>query len=435
MKNLTCTLIGTLSLLLIWIAPAPAIVYLDVDQPKALFPIAIAQFKNLDGNPDILNVAKNMESVISWDLEFTGLFKILDPAGFLEDPKNAGLTAEDINFQNWSTIGAQGLVKGGFTRKGKEVIIEGRLFDVLAARFLVGRRYIGSEETQRRIAHKFANLIYSTLTGEEGLFETRLAFVKEENKQKEVYLMDFDGFNEKRFSFHGSLALSPRWSPDGNWIAFTTYKGGNPNLYIKDLVSHKEILISRSPGLNISPAWSPDGTELAVTMSKDGNPEIYTVDRQGKVLRKLTDSGAIDVSPTWAPGGNTLAFVSDRDGSPQIFTMDKNGGNVKRITFEGKYNSEPDWSPRGDKIVYSSRRDGGFQICLINPDGTGEIQLTAGGDNESPKWSPDGRHIVYSSTRAGGRQIFSMLANGTNVKQLTKKGKNYSPSWSPPLHD
>jgi TolB protein len=115
--------------------------------------------------------------------------------------------------------------------------------------------------------------------------------------------------------------------------------------------------------------------------------------------------------------------------------MDKNGANVQRITFHGNYNSEPDWSPRGDKIVYSSRRDGGFQICLISPDGTGEIQLTAEGNNESPKWSPDGRHIVFSSNRAGGTQIFSMLANGTTVKQLTKKGKNYSPSWSPPLHD
>ena len=223
MKILIGILIGVLSLNLIFTAPTSAIVYLDVDQPKALFPIAIADFKNLDGNPDILEVAKTMGNIISWDLEFTGLFKILDPASFLEDSRNAGLTAEDINFQNWSTIGAQGLVKGGFSRKGKEVINEGRLFDVLAGRFLVGRRYIGSEETLRRIAHKFANLIYSTLTGEGGLFETRIAFVKEENKQKEVYLMDFDGFNEKRFSFHGSLALSPRWSPDGNWIAFTTY--------------------------------------------------------------------------------------------------------------------------------------------------------------------------------------------------------------------
>ena len=404
-----------------------------ITHAEGRYPIAVSEFKNLDGKADKHNLSQKMAEIISNDLQFTGLFNVLDPAGFLEEPQKSGITGDEIDFMSWSVLGAQGLVKGGFRQKGKNIIIEARLFDVTKGNFLTGRRYIGTKETIRRIAHKFANQIYSTLTGEPGIFETQIAVVKEEGGQKEIYTMDFDGFNEARFSFHGSIALSPRWSPDGNWIAFTSFKGGNPNLIIKDFMTRKEFIASQYQSLNIAPDWSPDGSELALTLSKDGNPEIYIMDRQGKSIRRLTNNWAIDVSPSWSPDGQKIVFVSNRSGSPQVYTMDRYGGNTKRITYGGSYNSEPDWSPRGDKIVYSSLRNGGFQICLINPNGSGDIQLTWKGNNESPKWSPDGRYIVFSSTKSGGKQIFTMSANGTRVKKLTKNGKNYSPSWSPPL--
>jgi TolB protein len=408
-------------------------VMVTVWPPKAVYPIAVVDFKNLDGKPDVNNVSKQMAEIISSDLEFTGLFKILDPASFLENPQRSGITEHDSDFQSWSVIGAQSLVKGGFSQNGNQILIEARLFDVNPPGFRIGRRYLGTKETIRKIAHKFSNQIYTALTGEPGIFETQVAFVKTEGQQKEVYTMDYDAYNEKRFSYHGTITLSPRWSPDGSWIAFTSYKGGSPNLIIKDVVTRKEYVASPyRQDLNISPAWSPNGTEIALTLKKDGNPEIYVMDRQGKAVRRLTNDRGIDVSPSWSPDGQKIAFTSNRAGTPQIYTMDRNGGNVQRITFEGQYNSEPDWSPRGDKIVYSFQM-GGFQIFTINPDGTGNIQLTWEGSNESPKWSPDGLHILFSSTRVGGKNLYTMLANGTNVKQLTKGGTNYSPSWSPNL--
>jgi len=408
--------------------------YIPVWPPKAVYPIAVVEFKNLDGKPDLNNTSKQMAEIISNDLDFTGLFKILDPASFLENPQRSGITEQDIDFQSWSVIGAQSLVKGGFSQTGNQITIEARLFDVNPPRFRVGRRYIGTKETIRKIAHKFSNEIYSALTGEPGIFETQIAFVKAENKQKEVYTMDYDGYNERRFSYHGTITLSPRWSPDGNLIAFTSYKGGSPNLIIKDLITRKEYVASPyRQDLNISPSWSPDGNEIALTLKKDGNPEIYAMDRQGKAVRRLTKDRGIDVSPSWSPDGQKIAFVSSRAGTPQIYTMDRFGGNIQRITFEGKYNSEPDWSPRGDKLVYSCQMGNDFQIFTINPDATGNIQLTWEGSNESPKWSPDGLHIVFSSTRMGGKNLYVMLANGTNVKKVTKRGTNYSPSWSPSL--
>lgn len=406
---------------------------IDVVGGKALFPIAIAPFKSPDNKQDSSRAPQDLRNTISQDLTFTGLFKILDSASYLEDLSAESISSNKIDFQSWSVIGAQGLVTGIFRAQGKQVILEVRLFDVTQGQFLVGRRYVGDQETIRRIAHKASNLIYSALTGEEGIFETKIAFVKNESVQKELYLMDYDGYNAKRFSFHGSISLSPEWSPNGGAITFTSYKNGRGCLYLKEYASRQEKLISQYPDLNVTAAWAPDAKEIALTLSKDGNPEIYLIGLDGKVTRRLTNNWGIDVSPVWSPDGQKIAFVSDRSGSPQVFTMNRDGSQIQRITYNGNYNSDPDWSPRGDKIVYSSRRGGGFQVCTMNPDGSQDIQLTWEGNNECPKWSPNGRHITFMSSRAGGKQIYSMLADGTIVRQLTTSGTNNSPDWSPQL--
>lgn len=405
----------------------------DVVGGAALFPIAIVPFKNLDEKPETATTSRSVEQTITQDLTFSGLFKVLDPAGFLDDPAAAGGTSDKINFAAWTTIGAQGLLTGTCRNQGKQIVLEVRLFDVQMGQFLVGRRYVGELATLRQIGHKISNLIYAALTGEEGIFETKIVYVAEEASQKELYCMDYDGYNPKRFSFHGSMSLTPEWAPDGSSILFTSYKTGRGQLYTKNYLSREERMICQYPDLNISAAWSPDGREIAITLSKDGNPEIYLLNPEGKVVRRLTLNPGIDVSPTYSPDGQKIAFVSNRAGTPQVFVMNRDGGDVQRITFEGNYNADPDWSPRGDRIAYSSRRKGAFQVCTIAPDGSQDIQLTWEGNNECPKWSPNGRSITFMSTRTGGKQIVSMLANGTLVRQLTSRGINYSPDWSPQL--
>jgi TolB protein len=434
MKRLPVNLLGLfLGLSFLLAGDAWAREYIDVNQARAPFPIAVVEFKNLDGAPDPSGIGKGLAQIISNDLDFTGVFKILDPGSFLEDPQKAGITATDTDFASWSVIGALGLIKGGFSQRGTQIIIEARLFDVLQGQFLAGKRYVGTKETLRKIAHKISNQVYSTLTGENGVFETKISFVSATKpQQKELYLMDFDGYNSKQFTFHASIALAPKWSPDGEWIAFTSYKGGRSRIYLKDFWSREEMAICQFPDLNIAGEWSPKGDVMAVTLSKDGNPEIYLMDRKGNIVQRLTHSSEIDVSPTWSPDGQTIAFVSNRSGNPQLYLMDRSGENVRRLTMEGSYNTEPDWSPRGDKIVFSTQQ-GGFQVCVINPDGTGELQLTSVGSNESPKWSPNGRHIVFTSTQSGGKQIFVMRDNGTQLRQLTRGSKNDTPAWSPNL--
>ena len=185
MKALFIKLVAFLSFFFIIPGTSQGKIYLDINQARALFPIAVAEFKNLGGEQDPRGVSKSMAKIISQDLEFTGLFSILHPDSFLEDPQTSGITTNEINFKSWSVIGAQGIVKGGFSRQGDKIIIEARLFDVQQQRFLTGRRYVGTEETLRRICHKFANQIYATLTGEQGIFETKIAFVNDEKSKKE----------------------------------------------------------------------------------------------------------------------------------------------------------------------------------------------------------------------------------------------------------
>ena len=428
--------------------PLRAKVYIDIRSPFfRRFPIAISPFKTPQSSSDSMKLGERATDILSDDLSLSGFFALLDPKTFMENhvrippaegapgsgPGPAGMDLEGIDFRKWAHIGAEALVKGEVTYKDLSFSLEVRLYDVVKKELIIGKRYIGEIPDLPRMVHRFADEIIFALTGEQGIFQTKVVFVSKATGNKEIYLMDFDGRNVTQITRHQSICLSPRWSPDGAKIAFTSYKAGNPDLYIKDLRTGEERNISHYPGLNISPAWAPDGQRLALTLSKDGNPEIYTIRQDGSGLVRLTNHPAIDVSPTWSPDGKKIAFVSNRGGNPQIYLMDANGENVQRLTFEGKYNTHPAWSPRGDRIAFDSLKDGTHNICTIHPDGSDFRVLTANlGRCEAPSWSPDGRHLVFNSSKDGGPHIFLIDAEGTRIKKLTfQKGGDTDPNWSP----
>ncbi len=423
-------------------------VYIDIRSPSfRKFPIAIYPFKAPISPSGDSKLGEQTTEILSNDLSFSGFFALLDPSAFLENTGRAlpgrspsgpgqglaGTSAQSIDFRRWANIGAEALVLGEVTAKDRSLILEARLYDVVKKELIVGKRYIGEITDLSRMVHRFADEIVFALTGEHGLFQTKIVYVSKATGNKEIYLMDFDGRNGKQITHHQSICLSPRFSPDGKKIAFTSYKGGNPDLYIKDLRTMEERRVSHYPGLNISPAWSPDGQRLALTLSKDGNPEIYTIRPDGSEILRLTNHPAIDVSPAWSPDAKKIAFVSNREGNPQIYIMDANGQNIRRLTFEGAYNTHPAWSPRGNRIAFDALIDGNHNICTIQPDGSDFRILTANLNRcETPSWSADGRHLVFSSTQDGGPHIFLMDAEGTRIKRLTfqKRGDTY-PNWSP----
>jgi TolB protein len=407
--------------------------YIDISNPFLhQIPIAIPLFKTVSGSAAETQLSEEISNLLSETLQFTGYFKMIDRGAFLFDPQKSGIVAPDIRFRNWTTVGAELLITGGLLAKEDKIDMELRLFDTFKERLLVGKRYKGWKTDYRKMIHRFCSEVIFCLTGNRGVFDSKIAFVSTGSGNKEIYTCEFDGYSPKQVTHAKSICLSPAWSSDGVYLAYTSYAKGKPDLYIRQLELNRGAVVA-SKGVNITPAWVPGKFELAATLSFAGDPEIYLLTGEGKIIKRLTNNNGIDVSPSWSPDAKKMAFVSNRSGSPQIYVMDVGSGRVERVTFEGRYNTSPSWSPRGDRIAYCGLKDGRFNIFVVSSNGGRLQQLTHdSGDNESPSWSPDGSLIVFSSTREGPSRIYVMTAYGTDQKRLLAlPGEQTNPKWSP----
>lgn len=410
-------------------------VYLDIDSPAfQQFAIAIPDFNTLsEGREQTGKPAAWFSDTLSWYLRITGFFNVIDKKAYLVDPARKDAAPETIRFADWMAIGAEYLVKGGVRYAGNGLSMECGLYDVVKGELILGKKYAGTDEDRKKMIRKFAGEALFALTGEGGIFATRIAFVMKKGRTSDIYTVGFDGNDLVKETESKTIHMSPRWSPDGRHLSFTSYKEGTPDFYVKDMLNLSTAKIFDFQGINLPGGWSPDGKKVLLTLSKDGNEEIYALDFINKLLQRLTNNFAIDISPVWSPDGGKIAFVSNRAGSPQIYLMDADGSNVKRLTYEGNYNTSPAWSPKGDKIAYEGMIEGRFQIFLIGTDGASPQQLTFdAADSESPSWSPDGRYLAFSRNKNGKKKIYIMNANGSNVRVLYEGGGDCgSPSWSP----
>ena len=417
--------------------PAHALVTGSIFGPgSASFPVAVMPLKNLGGDTGG-SLGARFAAILSRDLDLSGYFRLVDPKTFIEDPQTSGITASEIDFVGWGSLGAQALVKGAVSASGEAITVEVRLFDVPGRHDIpqVGRRFSGARADLPRMAHKTADAILEFLTGERGPFDSAIVFVSTRGgRLKDVYRWTFDQDEPVRVTDERSLVVTPRWRPDARGILFTSYREHLPRLFQLDVATKQVSRLVQGNGTVLDGAWSPDGTRLAVTRVEDGNTDIYLLDRSGAAVKRLTDHWAIDGAPVWAPDGRRLAFCSSRAGSPQVYVMDADGGGLTRVSRTGSYNTSPAWSPKGDRLAYTTRASGGFQIVVSAVDGSGAQTITDGGSNENPSWSADGRYLVFSSTRAGGAHIFLTDRDGKTQKQLTRgAGDDTSPAWSPRL--
>ncbi|MBU2521695.1 MAG: Tol-Pal system beta propeller repeat protein TolB [Proteobacteria bacterium] len=411
--------------------------YIDINNPfTRKIPIAVPVFKSMSGSEGEKFLSQEASNLLSKSLEFTGYFKIIDRDAYLVDPKT-DIIVSNINFKNWTGIGAELLITGSLFLKDNVIEMELRLYDTFKGLLIVGKRYKGVVNNQRKMIHRFCGEIIYNLTGNRGIFDSKIAFVSTTSGNKNIHLCEFDGHNSEQLTYDKSITLSPAWSSDAKWIAYTSYSKGKPDLYIKNLKDKHGAVVAKK-GINISPAWVPGKFQLAATLSFSGDPEIYLLTGNGEIVKNLTNNWGIDVSPTFSPDGKKMAFVSSRSGSPQIYIMDLDSGQVKRLTFQGTYNTSPSWSPRGDKIVYSGMGNGQVNIYTIDVEGEGlTLQLTQNsGNNESPTWSPDGSLIAFSSTREGPSRVYVMTAYGTDQRRLLAlPGEQTDPEWSPGVID
>ena len=405
---------------------------IDITKPfLRKIPLAIPLFKNATGSDEEKSQSVKAADFLSDTLDYTGYFKILDRGAFLFDPERNDVTLANLNFQNWTVVGAELLITGYYELKNGTVSVELRLFDTFKARRILGKKYSGGVSSQREIILRFCSDVINYLTGSNGVFDSKIAFVSNGTGNKEIYTCEFDGYNPRRLTNNNTITLFPAWSTDGKWMAFTSYKDGNPDLYVKNLSQGQETKISKQ-GINITPAWVPKKLELAATLSFSGDQEIYLLTGSGKIIKRLTNNRGIDVSPSWSPDGKQFAFVSDRSGSAQIYVQDVESGKVRRLTYEGSKNTQPSWSPRGDKIAYTAESGGAHDIFVIGLDGQDPVQLTYDSrDNEAASWSPDGSLIAFSSNREGPFRIYVMTAYGTDQRRLlVLAGEQTNPKWS-----
>lgn len=399
-------------------------------------PLPLALTAPVGAGPAAARAAgQELSQVLEQDLAVSGLFDLLDPKSFLADPSE-GLDAARIRFGRWQDVGAEALVKASIADTDP-VTVDLRLYNVVAGReeFALKRTVPAAEV--RRLGHAFADELFRFYTREPGSFRTRLASVRKLKGLKQIFVSDWDGRDPVALT-QTSLNLLPAWYPDGEHLAFTSYRTGNPDLYRLGIRAGAvpEMLVRRPSRLVSGATLSRDGRKLAFAMSEDdGNSHLWIAAPDGSNPRRLTDGFGLNTSPSFSPDGKQLAFVSNRAGSPQIYILPAEGGTPKRLTFQGTYNQTPDWSPRGDLIAFTARDERNvFDLFTVDPATSKIARLTQGqGNNEEPSFSPNGRLIAFTSTRAGNvSQLFVMSADGAFQRQMTRGPEAvFTPAWGP----
>lgn len=383
-------------------------------------PIALPAFRGEGAAP------QKISAIIQADLERSGLFRMVDSGGVAMDET----TRPDMD--GWRQRAADALAGGSLTRLGDgRWDVRFRLWDVVQGQDLGGQGYVVPQADLRLAAHKIADYIYEKLTGEKGIFSTRLAYVTKAGGRYTLWVADSDGENAQAALGSPEPIISPAWSPNGAQLAYVSFESRKPVIYVHDVASGRRRLLANFHGSNSAPTWSPDGRQLAVTLSLDGGSQLYLINASGGEPRRLTRSGSIDTEPVFSPDGASIYFVSDRGGAPQIYRMPASGGNAQRVTFSGGYNVSPSISPDGRYLAYISR-SGGFRLHVMDLSSGSVSALTDTSDDESPSFAPNSRLIVYA-TRQGGREaLMTTTVDGRIKARLAGKGGDIrEPAWGP----
>jgi TolB protein len=364
----------------------------------------------------------DLADIIGKALVFHGIISLAPASGYGNSP-NA----------DWKKLGLDYVVLGNYVTSGPSLSLELRLIEAASGDLVVGKTYTGTISQRHKILYKFCDEVIQALTGKPGIASSQIAYVSFDGQAKEAYLTDILGSFQRRVTRHRNLVVSPRFSRDGNFLAYTSYHSGNQSLYVTDLrQSATTTRIMSFKGLNYSPAYSPDGRYMIVTLSKDGNPDLYLCTPQGKVVDQLTQNNGINTSASWSPDGTRISFVSDRTGKPQVYVMDMRTRQVQRISFQGSENAESAWSPTEDVIVYSSLVGGVYQLFLAHPGQGDAVQLTDDlSHHEAPNWSPDGNQIIYARRGGQSHRLWAIMKNGSYNRQLFDfSGDQTYPQWS-----
>jgi TolB protein len=426
----TGVLLGiTIVVLTASLAAAQTQITTQIDRSQASQTVAIAvPYPALGGGVPAAAITDAFFGPLTRDLAISGVFSLvpLPPNVALTPEVAKGVGAQEI--LNLS-IAYSAQTAASSSNPTPDFVIEARLYDTTGASGLA-KSYRGSAAALTRMAHVIVSDLVRQFNGKPGIFLTQIAFVSDRDGHPEIYLMNYDGGNQRRITFHNSISVLPSWSPDDERLVYTSYARKTTDMYIVNRNGGGRIRLNTGLNLNTSATFSPVGNDIAFVGSVAGNPDIYLIRDDGSNLRRLTTTSSIESTPEWSPDGRQISFTSGRSGTPQIYLMDSDGANVRRISFEGEWNDDASWSPDGESLAYTSRVDGRFQIRIANLV-TGQSRIIAGeGSNEQPGFSPDGRFLVFQSNRTGKWQIYRARVDGSDILPLTFLGENKDPDWS-----
>jgi len=384
---------------------------------------------------------RTITQVLRADLRFEDLFQLVQDSLISAVPP---LNPQAPRFEDWKGIGAKYLISVQAEATGSELTVEVRVYDVDTGQPMMQRRYAGKPDNPRSYAHQASDDIIM-VTQNKGVAKTRIAFVSDrdstkEKPSKELYIADYDGFNPRRVTVNGSLNLLPAWRPDGQAIAYVSYRQGSPRLFLAKIFEGQSVQnVSGEKGDDqaFSPAFSPDGKSIAFASNRSGSTDIYVAGADGSSPRRLTTTQANDTAPCFSPTGQEIAFTSDRTGNPQLWLMDADGLNVRRLSVGvGNWNDGCAWNPakQYSEIAFTARLDaGGFDIAIIDLATRQVRQISQGrGSCEYPSWAPNGRHLVFSCKRNNRWEITIADRDGRSLQTLaTGPGNNVYPDWGP----
>lgn len=376
-----------------------------------------------------LDAAREVEQTLRDDLQSDNLFNTQGPTE-LSVLTLSGQRAHD--FEQYQSLGNDVVLMVSLKQEGDRIVLDGWAYDLPSQQSILGKRFRGTVQQARLVAHYLSEALHFQFLGRPGIFLTSIAFHSKRDGFQELYLMDYDGRNQRKISAHKSISGYTDWSATGDAIAYISYYSEAPGIYYVDLKTSQKVPVFRDGTLNLSPTFSPDGQRIAFAHSSNSNIDIYICQRDNCTApQRITDSAGIDTNPSWSPDGRQIAFTSSRSGRPNIYVMDIDGSNVRRISFEGDYNDGATWNPNTPEIAYASREKSRFRIAVTNLVDLSTRIIAQGSESyEEPTFSPDGQRLAFTVRRGKESQIFVMNADGSNWRQLTHEGNNSAPDWS-----
>lgn len=384
-------------------------------------PVVVAPLRGESASP------QKISAIVQANLERSGQFKALDPAGAVLDE----LSRPD--WSSWRQRAVDALAAGSVTRLADgRYDIRARLWDVAKAQEKGEFRDTVAATDLRQSAHRLSDWIYQELTGVPGAFATRIAYVTKAGGRYTLWVADSDGEGAQAALASPEPIISPSWSPNGGQLAYVSFESRKPVVYVHEVASGRRRVIANFRGSNSAPAWSADGGSLVATLSRDGGSQLFRIDLTSGEARRLTTSAGIDTEPAFSADGSALYFVSDRGGSPQIYRMPAQGGPAERVTFNGSYNISPAPSPDGRWLAYISRVGGQFRLHLMDLTSGQITALTETAADERPSFAPNSRLIVYATLAQGKEALMTTTLDGRIKARLAGQGGDIrEPDWGP----